>query len=350
MNDHGLENDDNQLLGSYDDRVDLNEAGPSSRPTCSMPPKVILEDYGQANYLMGRNKKNPIIIYKSKLFPNRVYEWCFVHNFTKIPGYTTWMCIQCSVMKQKQKKMGEMVGNEKIGKVPRILVVDDVIREDPDNPINRHFCQGKNIIESALAKARVRVIRDENPDGSLIQGPSKVFLDSAMDFNYLNPSQKKALRDRLIINQYDERTMTHQNNDGMMGIPKQLYRIAPPISSQQLTQNNPPRRIIRVIKRRFPEENGDIYNADHQYLQNQIHPSKTFKREHPEHLDSLSNHHRALLANCGNETGQEVETDSKMPKRFDSLTTSPGELIVRSANEIDVDGEEEVIDVESEQL
>lgn len=46
-------------------------------------------------------------------------------------------------------------------KIPRILVVNDVFREDPDNPLNPHFCQGRELavtlpkVDSTGADSRI---------------------------------------------------------------------------------------------------------------------------------------------------------------------------------------------------
>ncbi|CAJ0559198.1 unnamed protein product, partial [Mesorhabditis spiculigera] len=113
-----------------------------------------------------------IMFYMSRLHANRVYEWCMVHNYAHMPGYVTWMCTQCSVMKQRERKFGRY----RQVKIPRILVVRDILMEDPDRPPHPHICHGKDIVDSIASRAQVKGLE------------------------YLTAAQKQEVRRRLMVN------------------------------------------------------------------------------------------------------------------------------------------------------
>ncbi|PIO75898.1 hypothetical protein TELCIR_02045 [Teladorsagia circumcincta] len=57
-------------------------------------------------------------------------------------------------IREKLKKQKEPVKDLKI---PLVLIDNDVIRENPDAPLNaRHFCQGKNVVDAVLKRTKLQ--------------------------------------------------------------------------------------------------------------------------------------------------------------------------------------------------
>ncbi|CAJ0586035.1 unnamed protein product, partial [Mesorhabditis spiculigera] len=153
-------------------------AEPDAIPSTSLPvrpaepPKAVYEDFGRAIYMTSKNTRNPA-------------------------GYVTWMCTQCSVMKQRERKFGRY----RHVKIPRILVVRDILMEDPDRPPHPHICHGKDIVDSIASRAQVKVIRNHaglTGDGVRIQGEPRVLI--AQGLEYLTAAQKQEVRRRLMVN------------------------------------------------------------------------------------------------------------------------------------------------------
>ncbi|EGT42491.1 hypothetical protein CAEBREN_11042 [Caenorhabditis brenneri] len=112
------------------------------------------EDYGEATYVIGRHRKNPVLIYTSRTDRNKVYEFMMATKY-KIPGLVSWKCVSCSKVKNGYRNLGAELNR----KVPLILVDKDIIKEDPEKPLNaEHFCSGKDAVNAVLDRARIEFV------------------------------------------------------------------------------------------------------------------------------------------------------------------------------------------------
>lgn len=125
------------------------------------------ENFGEATYVSGRHRKNPVLIYTSRTDRNKVYEFMIATkykvNFSlnqvflylisfQIPGLVSWKCVSCSKVKNGYRNLGAELKR----KVPLILVDNDIIKEDPERPLNaEHFCNGKGHLEAVVDRARI---------------------------------------------------------------------------------------------------------------------------------------------------------------------------------------------------
>ncbi|EYC24274.1 hypothetical protein Y032_0014g2414 [Ancylostoma ceylanicum] len=111
------------------------------------------ESYGRASYVIGRHRKNKVFIWQSKKNHGRVYEFLVSSRF-KVPGLVSWKCMHCMQIRAKLKRERQ---NVKDLKVPLVLIDNDVIREDPDEPLNaRHFCKGKDLVDALLKRTKLQ--------------------------------------------------------------------------------------------------------------------------------------------------------------------------------------------------
>ncbi|KIH49503.1 hypothetical protein ANCDUO_20422 [Ancylostoma duodenale] len=89
------------------------------------------ESYGIASYVISRHRKNKVFIWQSKKDHGRVYEFLVSSRFRR--------------------------QNVKDLKVPLVLIDNDVIRENPDEPLNaRHFCKGKDLVDAVLKRTKLQ--------------------------------------------------------------------------------------------------------------------------------------------------------------------------------------------------
>ncbi|CAB3397687.1 unnamed protein product [Caenorhabditis bovis] len=108
-------------------------------------------NFGIANYVEGRNGKNKVLVYMSRVHRSRVYTFQLSAKF-KVPGLVSWKCSTCAKIKNEYTALGTRLDR----KVPLILVDNDVIKEDPDRPLNaEHFCKGKPAVDAALQRSKI---------------------------------------------------------------------------------------------------------------------------------------------------------------------------------------------------
>ncbi|EFO87681.1 hypothetical protein CRE_05390 [Caenorhabditis remanei] len=112
------------------------------------------QDFGEATYVVGRHRKNPVLMYTSRTDRNKVYEFMIACRY-KIPGLVSWKCVSCSKVKNGYRNLGAELKR----KVPLILVDNDIIKEDPEKPLNaEHFCNGKDAVDAVLDRARLEFV------------------------------------------------------------------------------------------------------------------------------------------------------------------------------------------------
>ncbi|VDM63704.1 unnamed protein product [Angiostrongylus costaricensis] len=96
------------------------------------------ESYGIASYAISRHRKNKVFMWQSRVQHGRVYEFLLASRF-KVPGLVSWKCMHCMQIREKMKRQMKPVKDLKI---PLVLIDNDVIRENPDKPLNaQHFCK-----------------------------------------------------------------------------------------------------------------------------------------------------------------------------------------------------------------
>ncbi|ETN73855.1 hypothetical protein RB195_015825 [Necator americanus] len=111
------------------------------------------ESYGIASYVISRHRKNKVFIWQSRKERGRVYEFLVSSRF-KVPGLVSWKCMHCMQLRAKLKRERQPVKDLKI---PLVLIDNDVIREDPDEPLNaRHFCKGKDVVDAVLKRTKLQ--------------------------------------------------------------------------------------------------------------------------------------------------------------------------------------------------
>ncbi|PAV63363.1 hypothetical protein WR25_16158 [Diploscapter pachys] len=122
-----------------------------------MARKTEIVDYGPANYVISRHKKNPVMIWQSRVNKNRVYEFILSSKF-KIPGLTSWKCSNCMQMKERKRKEGFDMTNLKI---PLVMIDNDIVKENPDRPNNApHICWGKEAVDVAVKRAKLKMTQE----------------------------------------------------------------------------------------------------------------------------------------------------------------------------------------------
>ncbi|CAI2354955.1 unnamed protein product [Caenorhabditis sp. 36 PRJEB53466] len=118
------------------------------------------QDYGKATYVTGRHRKNRVLIYTSRTDRTKVYEFMQAAKF-KIPGMVSWKCVSCSKVKNGYRNLGAELKR----KVPLILVDNDIIKEDPEKPLNaEHFCNGKEAVQAVLSRAKLEFVARHGDD------------------------------------------------------------------------------------------------------------------------------------------------------------------------------------------
>ncbi|VDO71647.1 unnamed protein product [Haemonchus placei] len=111
------------------------------------------ESYGTASYAISRHRKNKVFMWQSRVVHGRVYEFLVASKF-RIPGLVSWKCMHCMQIREKLKRQKQPVKDLKI---PLVLIDNDIIRENPDEPLNaRHFCQGKNVVDAVLKRTKLQ--------------------------------------------------------------------------------------------------------------------------------------------------------------------------------------------------
>ncbi|UMM31513.1 hypothetical protein L5515_005684 [Caenorhabditis briggsae] len=135
-------------------------------------------DFGEATYVSGRHGKNPVLVYTSRTDRNKVYEFMIACRY-KIPGLVSWKCVSCTKVKNGYRNLGEKLTR----KVPLILVDNDIIKENPEKPLNaEHFCNGKDAVDAVLDRARIEFVHrhgDEEPNSLKIRQTIQLFAREA---------------------------------------------------------------------------------------------------------------------------------------------------------------------------
>uniref|UniRef100_A0A1I7U2B6 Glutaredoxin domain-containing protein n=1 Tax=Caenorhabditis tropicalis TaxID=1561998 RepID=A0A1I7U2B6_9PELO len=125
------------------------------------------ENFGPATYVPGRHRKNPVLVYTSRKDRNKVYEFMIATRY-KVAGLVSWKCVSCAKVKNGYRNLGAELKR----KVPLILVDNDIIKEDPERPLNaEHFCNGKDAVDAVLDRARLEFVHqhgDKEPGSSRI--------------------------------------------------------------------------------------------------------------------------------------------------------------------------------------
>lgn len=97
----------------------------------------------------------------------------------KIPGLVSWKCVSCSKVKNGYRNLGAELKR----KVPLILVDNDIIKEDPERPLNaEHFCNGKGHLEAVVDRARIDFVHmhgHEEPNSAQIRETIQHFAKEA---------------------------------------------------------------------------------------------------------------------------------------------------------------------------
>ncbi|KAJ1372307.1 hypothetical protein KIN20_034435 [Parelaphostrongylus tenuis] len=92
-----------------------------------------------------------------------------------VPGLVSWKCMHCMQIREKMKRQKQPVKNLKI---PLVLIDNDVIRENPDRPLNaRHFCMGKDVVDAVLKRTKLQFYEEWAGYGD----PFEVSLDRFSD-------------------------------------------------------------------------------------------------------------------------------------------------------------------------
>ncbi|WKY12969.1 hypothetical protein Q1695_004077 [Nippostrongylus brasiliensis] len=134
------------------------------------------ESYGRASYAISRHRKNRVFMWQSQVVHGRVYEFV-VASKMKIPGYVSWKCMHCMQLRERLKKEKKCVKDLKI---PLVLIDNDIIRENPDKPLNApHFCKGKDVVDAVLKRTKLEFYQDYSND--VIEVPKDQFSDAVLD-------------------------------------------------------------------------------------------------------------------------------------------------------------------------
>ncbi|KJH52354.1 hypothetical protein DICVIV_01446 [Dictyocaulus viviparus] len=111
------------------------------------------ESYGIASYAISRHRKNKVFMWQSRVEHGRVYEFLLASRF-KVPGLVSWKCMHCMQIREKRKRQKQPVKDLKI---PLVLIDNDIIRENPDKPLNaQHFCKGKDVVDAVLKRTKLQ--------------------------------------------------------------------------------------------------------------------------------------------------------------------------------------------------
>uniref|UniRef100_A0A1I7XL06 Nucleolar protein 16 n=1 Tax=Heterorhabditis bacteriophora TaxID=37862 RepID=A0A1I7XL06_HETBA len=149
--------------------------------------------YGLASYVMGRHRKNKVFIWQSRTLKGRVYEFILASRF-KVPGLISWKCMHCMQLKDQWKKDGKIIKNLKI---PLVLIDNDIIKENPDRPLNApHFCQGKDAVEAVLQRSKLQFYEQNAGTSGTTQDVVNQFTENVLEsvpFN-LNATQKRQIK------------------------------------------------------------------------------------------------------------------------------------------------------------
>ncbi|VDO63369.1 unnamed protein product [Heligmosomoides polygyrus] len=80
-----------------------------------------MKSYGTASYAISRHRKNKVFMWQSRVVHGRVYEFLVASRFKLL----LLRCLKFNNLK-----------------IPLVLIDNDVIRENPDEPLNApHFCK-----------------------------------------------------------------------------------------------------------------------------------------------------------------------------------------------------------------
>ncbi|CAD6199042.1 unnamed protein product [Caenorhabditis auriculariae] len=114
-------------------------------------------EFGKAEYVNGRSKKNLVFLWESREHKSRVYEFIVSAKF-KADGLVSWKCVHCMKLRDQMKKDGKPVADRKI---PLVHIDKDIIKENPEHPFNaEHFCTGRDIVDSAILRAKLSYLKD----------------------------------------------------------------------------------------------------------------------------------------------------------------------------------------------
>ncbi|KAE9412403.1 hypothetical protein Angca_001047 [Angiostrongylus cantonensis] len=132
------------------------------------------ESYGIASYAISRHRKNKVFMWQSRVQHGRVYEFLLASRF-KVPGLVSWKCMHCMQIREKMKRQMKPVKDLKI---PLVLIDNDVIRENPDKPLNaEHFCKGKDVVDAVLKRTKLQFYEEWAAN----DGPLEVSIDRFSD-------------------------------------------------------------------------------------------------------------------------------------------------------------------------
>ncbi|KAL6744315.1 hypothetical protein Aduo_017264 [Ancylostoma duodenale] len=151
------------------------------------------ESYGIASYVISRHRKNKVFIWQSKKDHGRVYEFLVSSRF-RVPGLVSWKCMHCMQIRAKLKRERQ---NVKDLKVPLVLIDNDVIRENPDEPLNaRHFCKGKDLVDAVLKRTKLQFYEecstsDDTPEISVDKFAETVLESVPLEMDAYQRSQMK---------------------------------------------------------------------------------------------------------------------------------------------------------------
>lgn len=105
--------------------------------------------------------------------------------------------MHCMQEREKLKKQRKPVNNLKI---PLVLIDNDVIRENPDEPLNApHFCKGKDVVDAVLKRTKLEFYQDWSFEDTPIEVSADRFSDAVLDAVPLNldATQKKQMKQSL---------------------------------------------------------------------------------------------------------------------------------------------------------
>ncbi|VDM66797.1 unnamed protein product [Strongylus vulgaris] len=154
------------------------------------------DSYGVATYAISRHRKNKVFIWQSRREHGRVYEFLVSSRF-KIPGLVSWKCMHCMQIRAKLKKQGKDVRSLKI---PLVLIDNDVIKEDPDEPLNaHHFCEGKDLVDAVLKRTKLEFYEKCSSTNELPEISADRFSETVLEAVPLDldPYQKRQMKQSL---------------------------------------------------------------------------------------------------------------------------------------------------------
>ncbi|CAJ0588197.1 unnamed protein product [Cylicocyclus nassatus] len=167
------------------------------------------DSFGIATYAISRHRKNKVFIWQSRKEHGRVYEFLVSSRF-KVPGLVSWKCMHCMQIRAKLKKQNKDVHNLKI---PLVLIDNDVIKEDPDEPLNaRHFCKGKDLVDAVLKRTKLEFYEKCSTNNDLPEVPAERFSETVLEAVPLD------------LDAYQKRQMKQSLDDKCAKVMKKVIR------------------------------------------------------------------------------------------------------------------------------